>query len=181
MFIKEILERIIYCKNANRIGPDILFTHWMLHYKTSMQKLCKKKFYYFDSTAYFRPGAYAEWCSHISIGKNVVIRPNTMLFADEHARIIIEDDVLIGSGVHFYVDNHKFDNINIKIIDQGYDYSQDILLKEGSWIGANAILLPGVVIGKNSVVGAGSIVTKSVPDFCVVAGNPARVIKELQK
>jgi acetyltransferase-like isoleucine patch superfamily enzyme len=179
MFLKEVFNRIIYCRNANRIGPDIPFTHWMLHYKASMQKLCKQKFSYFDDTACFRPGAYAEWCSNISIGKNVVIRPNTMLFADEFAKIVIEDNVLIGAGVHFYVDNHKFDNINILIINQGYYPSKDIVIQEGSWIGANAIILPGVVIGKNSVVGAGSIVTKSVPDFCVVAGNPAKIIKNL--
>ena len=52
-------------------------------------------------------------------------------------------------------------------------------MKEGSWIGANAIILPGVTIGKNAVVGAGSVVTKNVPDFSVFAGAPARLIKML--
>jgi acetyltransferase-like isoleucine patch superfamily enzyme len=176
MLILEIIERFKFCKNANRIGPDIPFTHWKLHFKSTMLKLCQNKFLYFDNTAQFRAGAYAEYCSNISIGKNVVIRPNSMLFADKYAKIIIEDNILIGSGVHFYVDNHKFDLKDIPIIDQGYYPSKDIIIKEGSWIGANAIILPGVVVGKNSVVAAGSVVTKSVLDFTVVAGVPAKII-----
>jgi acetyltransferase-like isoleucine patch superfamily enzyme len=177
----EVIKKIIFCIKTDRIGPDIPFTHWMLHYKSAMNKLCMKKFKYFGKNSEFRAGAYAIYCSHIHIGDNVVIRPHSMLFADEYANIIIEDNVMMGAGVHFYVNNHKYDDINCPIIEQGYYPSKDILVKEGSWIGANAILLPGVVIGKNSVVGAGSIVTKSVPDFCLVTGNPARVIKELQK
>ena len=181
MLIFEIYKKIKFCNNADRIGLDIPFTHWMLHYKSTMLSLCKKKFLSFHETADFRAGAYAIYCSNISIGKNVVIRPNTMLFADEFASIIIEDDVMIGSGVHCYVNNHKFDDMNIPIIEQGYYPSKDIVIKKGAWVGANSIILPGVLVGKNSVVGAGSVVTKSVPDFVVVAGNPAKIIKHLNK
>jgi acetyltransferase-like isoleucine patch superfamily enzyme len=100
-----------------------------------------------------------------------------MMFADEFAGITIEDNVMMGAGVHFYVNNHKFDRRDIPLIDQGYYPSEDILVKEGAWIGANAVILPGVVIGRNSVVGAGSIVTKSLPDYSVAVGCPAKVIK----
>jgi len=165
--------------NTDRIGPDIPFTHWKLHYKSSMLKLCKKKFLYFDHTADFRAYAYAIYCSQISIGKNVVIRPNTMLFADDFAKIIIEDNVMVGSGVHFYVNNHKFDRKDIPIIEQGYYPSEEIIIKEGAWLGANSIILPGVTIGTNSVVGAGSVVTKSVPENVVYAGIPAKLIKKI--
>ncbi len=177
----EIIKKIIFCIKTDRIGPDIPFTHWMLHFKSAMNRLCTKKFKYFGKNAEFRAGAYAIYCSNIHIGDNVVIRPNSMLFADEYAQIIIEDNVMIGAGVHFYVNNHKYDDIDTPIINQGYYPSQDIKVCQGSWIGANTIILPGVKIGKNSVVGAGSIVTKSVPDFCVVAGNPAKMIKNLTK
>ena len=104
-------------------------------------------------------------CSNISIGKNVVVRPLTMMFADEFAGITIEDNVMMGAGVHFYVNNHRFDRRDIPLIDQGYYPSLEIVVKEGAWIGANAILLPGVVIGKNSVVAAGSVVTKFLNFF----------------
>lgn len=179
MLIFEIIQRIKFCRNADRIGPDILFTHWMLHFKSSMNKLCKNKFLFFGENAEFRPGGYAEKCSNIALGKNVIIRPLTVIFADEYAKIIIEDDVMIGIGVHLYVDNHKFDRSDISIIKQGYSPSEGIIVKEGSWIGANAIILPGVTIGKNCVIGAGSVVTKSIPDFSVAVGNPAKVIRTI--
>lgn len=177
----EMIKKIIFCIKTDRIGPDILFTHWMLHFKSTMNKLCNKKFKYFGKNAEFRAGAYAIYCSQIHIGDNVVIRPNSMLFADEYAQIIIENNVMMGAGIHCYVNNHKYDDIDCPIIEQGYYPSKDIIVKNGSWIGANSILLPGIVIGENSVIGAGSIVTKSVPPYCVAVGNPARVIKEFQK
>jgi acetyltransferase-like isoleucine patch superfamily enzyme len=93
--------------------------------------------------------------------------------------IIIEDDVMIGSGVHIYVENHCFDNLNIPIIDQGHSQARQVILRKGCWIGANAIILPGVTIGENVVVGAGSIVTKSIPSKAVAVGSPAKVIKKI--
>jgi acetyltransferase-like isoleucine patch superfamily enzyme len=182
MFISEVFSRIQYWKNVDRIGPDIPGTHWMLHFKSTMRKLCKNKFNHFSDTAEFRPGAYAICCSKISLGHRVVVRPGSMLFADprEHgAGITIEDDVILGSGIHFYCHDHKFDNPDIQIIDQGYLESKPIVLKKGCWIGANCVLLFGVTVGENSVVGAGSVVTKSLPDKVLAAGNPAKVIRKI--
>jgi acetyltransferase-like isoleucine patch superfamily enzyme len=106
-----------------------------------------------------------------------------MLFADARvngASITIEDDVLKEFGVHFYTANHAFKNINIPIIDQGHSESRAVLIKKGSVIGANAIILPGVTIGENTVIGAGSVVMKSIPAKVVAAAcNPARIIKSL--
>ena len=102
-----------------------------------------------------------------------------MLFACNDSTITIEDNVLIGSGVHIYVHNHRFNQTDIPISIQGHYPSADVIVKEGAWLGANSVVLPGVIIGENSVVGAGSIVTRSVPDCVVVAGNPAKVIKKI--
>ncbi len=179
MLLAEIIDRIRFCISADRIGPDVPFTHWKLHFKSSMKRLCEKKFLFFGEGAEFRAGAYAVACSQISIGKNVVIRPNSMLFAASDAKIEIEDDVMIGSGVHIYVHNHKFESTTLPIIEQGYSPSEGVTIKTGAWIGANAIILPGVVVGTNSVVGAGSVVTKPVADHVVVAGNPAAIIKNI--
>jgi acetyltransferase-like isoleucine patch superfamily enzyme len=183
MFIKEIIRKSKYCYSADRIGPDLPFTHWKLHFKTSMMSLCKKKFKKFSNSAEVRPGAFIVGCSNIEIGDRVVLRPGTMLFGElgegeiGKSYIIIEDDVMIGSGVHLYTNNHRFDLMDIPIIDQGYYDSKQVVLKKGCWIGANAIILPGVTIGENSVVGAGSVVTKSIPDRVVAVGSPARIIK----
>lgn len=183
MLIIDIVKKIRYNIGADRIGPDHPFTHWRLYYKKQMLSLCTKKFKYFSQTADFRPGAYAVGCSKIEIGNRVVIRPGVMLFGESETlltSIIIEDDVMMGSGVQFYINNHKFDRLDIPLIDQGYYTDEMIILKNGCWIGANAILLPGIVIGRNSVVGAGSVVTKSIPDGVVAAGNPARIIKKIE-
>ena len=74
---------------------------------------------------------------------------------------------------------HFFKDPNLPIIDQGREKSSPIILCKGCWIGANAIILPGVTVGKNSVVGAGSILTKSIPDKVIAAGNPCIVIRKL--
>ncbi|TWX71929.1 acyltransferase [Colwellia demingiae] len=171
--------------SCDRLGPDMPFTHWRLYFKNKMFTLCKEKFKFFSNTSEFRAGAYAITCSKISIGENVIIRPNTMIFADpstnEAGSVYIEKDVMIGSGVHIYVSNHRFDRKDLNLIDQGHSAPRSVTLKEGAWVGANAIILPGVVVGKNSVVAAGSIVTKDIPDRVVVAGNPAKIIKNLSK
>ena len=181
--IRVLYRKIRFDKQSDRIGPDCPFTHWRLYFKSKGEKLCRSKFKKFGEGADIRPGVYAISCSRIEIGARVVLRPGTMLFADSRPGgkgIIIEDDVLIGSGVHFYTVNHKFDNPNVPIYMQGHYDSREIIVKKGAWIGANAILLPGVVIGENSVVGAGAVVTKSIPAGVVAVGNPARVIKKIE-
>tara|TARA_R110001632_G_scaffold232191_2_gene372413 strand:- start:6466 stop:7011 length:546 start_codon:yes stop_codon:yes gene_type:complete len=179
----SIIQKIRFDIKSDRLGPDCPFTHWKLFFKKSMRKLCTKKFAHFGIGAEIRPYSYVINCSKISIGDNVVIRPGSMLFADvrepNKGRIFIEDGVLIGSGVHIYVSNHKFGMPDTPVIEQGHFAAADTTLKKGSWIGANSILLPGITVGINSIVGAGSIVTKNVPDNTVVAGNPAKIIKTL--
>ncbi|WP_295004777.1 DapH/DapD/GlmU-related protein [Sulfurimonas sp.] len=178
-----MLKKRVFDINSDRLGPDCPFTHWKLYFKSQMQKISQSKFKSFSTSSEFRAGAYAITCSKISIGANVIIRPNTMLFADpregDDGQIIIENDVMIGSGVHIYVSNHRYDMEDKNIMEQGHYMAQSVHLEEGCWIGANSIILPGITIGENAVVGAGSIVTKNVPSRVVFAGNPAKLIKKL--
>lgn len=186
MKLAELIQRYRFWRDADRIGPDMLGTHWRLYFKSTMGVLCRQKFMAFGEGAEFRPGAYAESCSKIGIGRNVVIRPGSFLFADPTeggGGIVIEDDVLIGPGVHFYTNNHAFSDVTVPIIDQGYPKStieDSITVRRGAWIGAGSIILPGVTIGENAVVGAGSIVTRDVPAYSVAVGNPARVLKTMK-
>jgi acetyltransferase-like isoleucine patch superfamily enzyme len=175
----SILKRIKYWLNVDRIGPDIPLTHWKLYFHTSNLKLCKNKFNYFGEESEFRPGAYAIACSKISIGRRVVIRPNTMLFAEplyDGGFITIEDDVLIGSGVHIYTTNHNYSD-RLKPISKQGSTVKDVVIRKESWIGANAVILPGVIIGQGSVIAAGSVVTRDVDAYTLVGGVPARIIK----
>jgi acetyltransferase-like isoleucine patch superfamily enzyme len=168
--LKEVRDKIKFWKNTDRIGPDILGTYWRIFFKSKMLKLCKKKFNHFADTSEFRPGAYAVGCSQISIGERVIIRPATMLHGESESinrAITIEDDVYIGCGVHIYVENHKFGDLSIPIIDQGHAQAYPVVLKKGCWIGANAIILPGVTIGCNVIINQGTIVTKSIPDVAI--------------
>lgn len=180
--LSQLFKKIKWDIAADRIGPDIPFTHWKLYFYNKMMSLCKRKFKKFSSTSQFRPGAYAIGCSKIEIGDRVVIRPDCKLFGESESletSILIEDDVLIACGVHIYVNNHKFDSTEISILDQGYYPDKMVILRKGCWIGANTIILPGVVIGENTVIGANSIVNKSFPKGVVAAGNPAKFIKEI--
>jgi acetyltransferase-like isoleucine patch superfamily enzyme len=156
-----------------RLGEDSYFYNirqWLLNRKA------RKRFEFFGKNAEFRPGAYAAYTENISIGKGVVIRPGCRLFADDTTFIIIEDNVLLGHGVHLYTNNHSY-KLDIPIFLQGYEKQENVILESGCWIGANSVILPGVTVGENAVVGAGSVVTKNVPNGEVWGGNPARCLK----
>lgn len=178
--ISELIRRYRFWSSCDRVGPDIPLTHWRLHFPTLMRSLCERKFGAFGPGSEFRPGAYAIATSKIFIGSRVTIRPQTMLFAfppGPSGSITIEDDVLIGSGVHIYTANHRFSDPSVPIAEQGHSEPSNVIIQKGAWIGAGAIILPGVNIGSGAVIGAGSIVTAAVPNNCVAAGNPARVLR----
>ena len=91
--------------------------------------------------------------------------------------VMIEDDVIFAQNVVLSGLNHAYQDIETPIHKQPISTAQ-IIVKSGAWIAANSVITAGVTIGKNSVVAAGSVVTKNVPDYSVVAGNPARLIKQ---
>jgi acetyltransferase-like isoleucine patch superfamily enzyme len=117
----------------------------------------------------------------VVIGKNVIIPNGTTLGSlpgDKNSIIYIDDDVLLGPNVAIYSSTHNFQDISKPIKEQGYNVAIT-RLKSGCWIGINSVILPGVTIGKNSVVAANSVVNKDVPDFTVVGGCPAKIIKKI--
>lgn len=108
----------------------------------------------------------------VKIGNNVYINTNCLLMA--RGGITIEDGVQIAANVQLLSNNH--DPYDLMILT-----CKPVLIKEYAWIGAGATILPGVCVGKHAIVGAGSVVTKDVPDYAVVAGNPAKIIKVLDE
>lgn len=114
---------------------------------------------------------------NIQIGNNVYLTDSLLNAGDNNGKIIIEDFVFFGHRVQVLARSHDY--LNVKLERQLNVIEKAILIKEGAWIGSGSIILPGVIIGKNSVIGAGSVVTKNVPDYCVFAGNPAKLIKRI--
>lgn len=94
-----------------------------------------------------------------------------------HGLVSIGEDVVMGPDVVMMATTHEFSDTERTIISQGEGEEKEITIGDDVWIGTRAILLPGVTIGSHSIVGAGAVVTKSVPEYCIVGGNPAKVIK----
>jgi len=115
----------------------------------------------------------------VKIGNNVRIGGNFILGCINS--VIIEDNVIFADRVFVSDHIHDYENVRIPILRQELKSKGGILIKSGSFIGVNAVIMPGVTVGRNSVVGASSVVTKSVPDYAVVAGNPAKIIKQYNR
>lgn len=112
---------------------------------------------------------------NIHLGDYVYLNFNCVILDNNTVRI--GNHVMIGPAVQIYTAAHP---IQAMPRNQGWEVAKAITIEDNVWIGGGAILLPGVRIGRNAVVGAGAVVTKDVPPFTVVAGNPARVIREIE-
>lgn len=120
---------------------------------------------------------YAHNSGSIKIGDRVSINSNAMLGAADGGEIVIENDVLIGPNVVIRASNHQYLRKDISINRQGHTGGK-ITIEDDVWIGANVVLLPDIVIGKGTVIGAGSVVNKNIPPYVLAGGIPVKVIKE---
>ncbi|MFM4678130.1 acyltransferase [Aeromonas media] len=120
-------------------------------------------------------GKACNICAHTLIEGNVTIGDRVTIKSGVYIwdGITIEDDVFIGPCVAFTNDKHP----RSKIYPAEFPKMR---IKSGASLGANATLLPGITIGKYAMVGAGAVVTKDVPDYAVVAGNPAKIIRYIE-
>jgi acetyltransferase-like isoleucine patch superfamily enzyme len=94
--------------------------------------------------------------------------------------VTLEENVLLARNVYISDHMHKYTDTEIPVLSQGLDKIQPVLIKRGAWLGQNVVVCPGVTIGAGAVIGANSVVTKSIPDYSVAAGSPARVLKRIQ-
>jgi len=127
-----------------------------------------------DVKTYFETGQNGNICIGSRVGMS-----NCVLISQES--ITIEDQVYIGGGTRIYDNDFHSINFNDRIYRPGLIPTAPIIIKAGSFIGGHSIILKGVVIGRQSVVGAGSVVTKSIPDFEIWAGVPARKIGSIEQ
>lgn len=121
-------------------------------------------------------------CFFTAEGGRIIIDDGARLNVNCHINaagggtIHIGKDCMIGPNVVMRSANHKFDRVDINMVYQGHTYA-NIVIEEDVWLGTNVIVLPGVTIGKGAVIGAGSVVTKDIPNMAIAVGVPAKVIK----
>ena len=116
---------------------------------------------------------YATFSSHLSIGDNSGIGKHSFL----QGEVIIGSNVMMGAECLIYTQNHEFSSKEIPMYYQGYKLPEKVVISDDVWIGGRVIILPGVTVGKGAIIGAGAVVTKDVPDYAVVGGNPAKILK----
>ena len=117
------------------------------------------------------------WCDYgynIEIGDNFYANHNLTIL--DCAKVTFGDNILIGPNCSFFTPEHPLD---VKTRNSGVEYAREIKVGSNVWFGGNVTVLSGVTIGDNSVIGAGSVVTKDIPENVVVAGNPAKIIKTI--
>ena len=124
--------------------------------------------------SWIEPPFYFCYGTHISLGKGCYINVNCNFIDD--GKITIGDAVMFGPAVSIATVGHP-----IRPDMRGYMYCDHVTIGNNCWIGANSVICPGVTIGENTVIGAGSVVTKDIPANCVAAGNPCKVIREINE
>ncbi|QOG03784.1 DapH/DapD/GlmU-related protein [Flavobacterium sp. MDT1-60] len=164
--------------------------------------LNKKKYRFISSTAIVQKLLRIDGKENISIEKRVVIQKMTWIAAvpltnEDNCELSIGEGSIIGHFNHIYAtkeiiigknvltadkvyisDNlHQYENIELPIMFQGIKQLSNVRIGDGSWIGENVCII-GASIGENCVIGANSVVTKDIPDYCVAVGAPARIIKK---
>lgn len=124
--------------------------------------------------AFINPPFYCDYGSHIEVGKNFFANYNCTII--DVAKVKIGDNCQMAPNVAIYTAGHPLHPVARNSM---YEYGISVTIGDNVWIGGNTVVMPGVHIGSNTVIGAGSVVTKDIPDWSVAVGNPCRVIKKI--
>ena len=142
--------------------------------KAKRQQLIRKLFGKTGQNFLIEQPFYCDYGYNIEIGENFYANVNCVML--DGAKIHFGDNVFIAPHCGFYTAGHPLD---VKQRNQGLEYAYPIRVGNNVWIGANVCVLPGVSIGNNCVIGAGSVVNKDIPDNSLAVGNPCKVIRTL--
>lgn len=139
------------------------------------EKMLKEMFAQLGENCYIEPPFYANWGgAHCHFGNNVYCNFGCTFVDDTH--IYVGDCTMFGPNVTVATAGHP---ILPELREQAYQYNAPVHIGRNCWIGAGAIILPGITIGDNTVIGAGSVVTKDIPANVVAVGNPCKVLREI--
>lgn len=139
------------------------------------EELLKKMFSEIGEGCYIEPPLHANWAGlNCHFGKNVYANFNLTMVDDTD--IYVGDYTMFGPNVVIATAGHP---ILPPLREKGFQYNASVRIGKNCWIGAGALIMPGVTIGDNSVIGAGSVVTKDIPANVIAVGNPAKVLREI--
>jgi maltose O-acetyltransferase len=172
-FISKYLAALIYFSFARYLPVSYSRLSFGIT-KPFRAMLCRHIFLKCGKNVNIERGASFGW--KIEIGDNSGIGVNAQLFST--GLITIGNNVMMAPEVIILTQNHAYQDINIPMTEQGAQKAAPVVIEDDVWIGIRAIILPGVRIGKSSIIAAGSVVTKDVPPFSIVGGNPAKIIKK---
>lgn len=127
-----------------------------------------------SDNAFVNPPFYCDYGKHIEAGKNFFANYNCTLI--DVAKIRIGDNCMMAPNVSVYTAGHPVHPVSR---NSAYEYGKEVTIGDNVWLGGNTVVCPGVHIGSNVVIGAGSVVTKDIPDWCVAVGNPCKVIRKI--
>ncbi|RXM51023.1 MULTISPECIES: sugar O-acetyltransferase [unclassified Chryseobacterium] len=147
-------------KNSDKEGRDQLLKRIL---GSTKENLC------------IEPSFWCDYGYNIEVGENFYSNHNLVIL--DCAKVRFGDNVFIGPNCSFYTAGHPLD---VKQRNAGLEYAHPITVGDNVWLGGNVVVLPGVTIGNNSVIGAGSVVTKDIPENVVAVGNPCKVVKSIE-
>lgn len=124
--------------------------------------------------AFINPPFYCDYGKHIEVGKNFFANYNCTIL--DVAKVKIGDNCMLAPNVAIYTAGHP---VHPDTRNTAYEYGIEVTIGDNVWIGGNVVICPGVNIGSNTVIGAGSVVTKDIPEWSVAAGNPCKVIRQI--
>lgn len=172
----------IYYENAEIYQEQAQYTDWLFQYnqllpskKAEKMALLQKIFGSVGNDTTLMQPIHANWGKNTFIGERVYSNFNLTLVDD--TKIIIGDDTMIGPNVTLIAGTHP---LNPELRLKNAQYNLPVTIGKNVWLGANVIVFPGVSIGDHSVIGAGSLVTKDVPENVLAYGSPCKVIKKIE-
>ncbi len=185
MTIKEKMKNgeLYYCNDEDLMKEqvqclDVLydFNHTRPSEVEKRAELLDKLFAKVGTNVYIEPPLHANWGRHTHVGNDVYANFNLTLVDDTD--IHIGNNVLIGPNVTIDAGTHP---IHPELRRKAAQYNLPVVVENNVWIGAGAIILPGVRIGENTVIGAGSVVTKDLPANVVAVGSPCKIMREINE
>ncbi len=187
--IEEVKERmrsgkLYFCEDERLLDEQVKRLDKVFEYnnlkpseKSKKQKLLKEMFAEIGEECHIETPFYASWGGkYVHFGNNVYVNFNLTMVDD--CEIYVGDNTMFGPNVTLAVAGHP---VHPELRKKAAQYNLPIKIGNNVWIGANSVILPGVNIGDNSVIGAGSIVTKDIPSNVVAVGNPCKVMREINQ